>query len=369
MLRVAVIAALLACLHSVPALAAPTVTIDSGPDGPTNGSSPTFGFTVENATTVECSVDQGSEDFGPCTTGASHTDGPLADGDWTFRVRATDDALESTTATRDFTVDTEPPTVTLTGLGPSGPTNDPRPSFGWTTGAQNDRECSIDQGTSDFGPCTSLDQHDQPTDLADGDWTFRVRVTDPAGNTATATRDFTVDTVGPIAEVTGRKQTGDRKPSFEVSSPEAGASFTCKLDGKPAVGCGPSFTPDARLKFGAHKLLVTAHDTLGNPGPPQAFRFKILRPPLEAARAQRTVAIALRRHKFARRVIAHLERRCTRRGRYKFSCRFSSTFPGYSLKGHGPVELRRGRISYRFVVRAQGRRVVLTDENEGRFPG
>lgn len=300
LLRVAVVAALLACLHSAPALAAPTVTIDSGPDGPTNESSPTFGFTVEKKTAVECSVDQGTEDFGPCTTASSHTDGPLVDGDWTFRVRATDDVPETTTETRD---------------------------------------------------------------------TFRVRVTDPAGNTASATRDFSVDTVGPVAEVTGPKRTGERKPSFEVSSPEAGASLTCKLDGKPTVGCGPSFVPGRRLKFGKHKLLVTAHDALGNPGPPQTFRFKVLRPPLEQGRAERTVATALRRHKFAKRVIANLERSCTRGGRYTFSCRFSSAFPGYSLKGHGPVELRRGRISYRFVVRAQGEKVVLTDENEGTFPG
>ena len=430
LLRVAVVAALFACLHSAPALAAPTVTIDSGPDGPTNESSPTFGFTVENATAVECSVDQGTEDFGPCTTASSHTDGPLADGDWTFRVRATDDVPETTTETRDFTVDTAPPTVTLgaggptgptndpqpsfswtaagddqslrecsldsgtpsfgactsltqydqatpldegsytfrirvedeagntatdtrifsvdltpptvtlgaggptgptndpqpsfswtaagddqslrecsldsgtpsfgactsltqydqatlldegsytfrirvedeagntatdtrtfsvdltpptvtlTALGPTGPTNDSRPSFGWTTAAENARECSVDEGTINFGPCTSLNQHDQPSNLADGAYTFRVRVTDPAGNTASATRDFSVDTVGPVAEVAGPKRTGDRKPSFQVSSPEAGASLTCKLDGKPAVACGPTFTPDRKLKLG-----------------------------------------------------------------------------------------------------------------------
>ncbi len=279
LLRIAVVAALLACLHSVPALAAPTVTIDSGPDGPTNNSSPTFTFT--HTTAVECSVDQGTEDFGPCTTGSSHTDGPLADGDWTFRVRATGDKPANTTETRDFSV----------------------------------------------------------------------------------------DTVGPVAEVTGPQRTGDRTPSFQVSSPEPGASLRCKLDGRPAVGCGPRFTPERKLTFGWHRLRVTAHDTLGNPGPRETFRFKVLRPPLEAGRAERTVATALRRHQFAKRVIANLERSCTRLGRFKFSCRFSSAFPGYSLKGHGPVELRGGRISYRFVVWAQGQRVVLTDENEGRFPG
>ena len=125
LLRVAVVAALLGCLLSAPALAAPTVTIDSGPDGPTNESSPTFGFTVQNATAVECSVDQGTQDFGPCTTASSHTDGSLADGDWTFRVRATDDVPETTTETRDFTIDTEAPTVSLAGGRPNRP--DQRP--------------------------------------------------------------------------------------------------------------------------------------------------------------------------------------------------------------------------------------------------
>lgn len=369
LLRAGVVAAVLACLHAAPALAAPTVAIDSGPDGPTSESSPTFGFTVENATAVECSVDQGTEDFGPCTTAGSHTEGPLADGDWTFRVRATDDVPEATTETRDFSVDTAPPTVTLTAQGPAGPTNDPQPSFGWTTDAENARECSLDQGTINFGPCTSLNQHDQTVALADGDYTFRVRVTDPAGNRASATRDFSVDTIGPPAEVTGARRTGDRTPRLEVSSPEAGASFLCSLDGGSAVECGPRFVPDRKLSFGRHKLRVTARDSLGNPGPAEVFRFRVLRPPLEAWRAGRTVATALRRHKFAKRVINNLERKCNRRSRYKFTCRFTSAFPGYHLKGHGPVELRRGRISYRFVVRAQGERVVLTDENEGRFPG
>jgi hypothetical protein len=110
--------------------------------------------------------------------------------------------------------------------------------------------------------------------------------------------------------------------------------------------------------------VATAFDGLGNPGPTQTVRFKVLRPALQEARAKRTVAVALRRHDFAKRVIQHLEETCDRAGRFKFSCRFSSTFPGYSLTGRGVVE-RRKRLSYRFRARAQGRRMTLTDENEG----
>jgi hypothetical protein len=144
--------------------------------------------------------------------------------------------------------------------------------------------------------------------------------------------------------------------------------LTCKLDGRPPVGCGPTFTPGRKLKPERHKLLVTAFDTLENSGPRETFRFKVLRPPLSAGRAERTVATALRRHKFANRVVENLEQSCTRRGRFTFSCRFSSAFRGYSMNGRGPVELRRRGISYRFRVRAQGQTLILTDENEGRFP-
>ena len=456
--RAVVVAGLLACLDAAPARAAPTVAIDSGPEGPTNIDTPTFGFTALEATGVECSVDQGTEAFAPCTTSNSHTAGPLPDGPWTFRVRATDgvvttqpelrvfivdtqaptvtlgpggptgptndaepsfswtatgddasmrqcsldtgtpdfgpcttptqydqsaplaegsytfrirtedEAGNAASAMRTFTVDLTPPTINLSG-GPTGPTNNPRPTFGWTTAPANARACSVDQGTPDFGPCSAFNQHSPPVRLADGDWMFRIRVTDPAGNADVVTRAFSVDTVGPTAAVVGPRRTGNRRPTFQVSSPEDGAAFSCKLDGKPRVRCGPTFRPGAKLKPGLHTLRVNALDALENRGPPAIFEFRILKPPLDAGRAERTVARALRRHKFANRVVANREQTCTRRGRFRFSCRFSSAFPGYELNGRGPVELRSGRISYRFRVRAQGRTMILTDENEGRFPG
>lgn len=288
LLRAAVMAAVLTCLSAAPAAAAPTLTIDSGPEGPTSDPTPTFEFTVENHTLPpECSVDKGPEEFGPCSDMDSHTEGPLPDGNWTFRVRATDGV-----------------------------------------------------------------------------------------ETTTETRSFTVDTVGPAATIEGPKKTGNRRPTFHVSSSEP-ATFTCKLDNRPPVTCGAggddpyaeAFSPRRDLKPGMHTLVVTAFDALGNRGPPEQLRFRVLRPPLKAGRAKRTVRTALRRHKFANRVLSNLEQSCSRRGRFRFSCRFSSSFPGYKLTGRGPVELQRGRISYRFRVRAQGQRVVLTDENEGRFPG
>ena len=58
---------------------------------------------------------------------------------------------------------------------------------------QSLRECSLDSGTPSFGACTSPTQYDQATPLDEGSYTFRIRVEDEAGNTATATCTFSVD--------------------------------------------------------------------------------------------------------------------------------------------------------------------------------
>ena len=384
LLRAAGFAAVLAGLIGTQALAAPsttetrdltvdtdppTVTLNAGPTGPTNDPTPSFGWTAtdDNPSFRQCSLDQGTPAFGPCTTATTYdAPAPLPEGSYTFRIRVRGTASNTATDTRDFTVDLTPPTVTLN-AGSAGPTNDPRPTFGWTTAAENDRDCSIDQGTPAFAACTSLNQETPQTDLADGAYVFRVRVTDPAGNTATATRNFSVDTHGPAATLAGPRRTGERKPTFEVSSPEPGATFSCRLDGKPPVPCGPTFKPRRKLKPGRHRLAITAFDALGNPGPPDTLRFKILRPPLSEHRAQATVATALRRHKFADEVVENLKTSCSRRSRFKFECRFSSAFTGYRLEGRGLVQ-RRKQLSYRFRVQAQGQTIMLTDENEGRFP-
>ncbi len=97
----------------------PNVSIDSGPMGFASGppgltadSTPTFGFSVDDPTaTVECSIYEqggGPVAYEPCSgPGDTHTPAaPLADGDYTFEVRATDAATNSSGYLNDFTVDT-----------------------------------------------------------------------------------------------------------------------------------------------------------------------------------------------------------------------------------------------------------------------
>src|SRR5215207_428056 len=128
------------------AWAAPALSIDSGPSGPTNDAMPLFGFTVDAGATVECSIDQGTPAYGSCSDAATHApDASLPDGEYVFRVRATD-GVEETVETRSFSVDTAAPSVSID-AGPSGPTGDAAPSFGFTAEAGTTLECSVDQGT------------------------------------------------------------------------------------------------------------------------------------------------------------------------------------------------------------------------------
>jgi hypothetical protein len=95
---------------------------------------------------------------------------------------------------------------------------------------------------------------------------------------------------------------------------------------------------------------------------------KVLRPPLPAEVARRMVEVGLKRHGFAERVVEALKAHCGRRGRTVFGCRFEARFRGYRLSGHGWVRQLDDEITYRFRVRAQGQRFVLTDHNEGDLP-
>ena len=131
----------------------PTLSITGGPTGITGDARPTFDFSAEAGATVQCSIDTGTANFGPCSGASSHQPASdLADGSYTFRVRATDAAGNSATQTRSFTVDSAAPSLAITG-GPSGDTNDPRPTFTFTGGAGATLSCSIDLGTANFGPC------------------------------------------------------------------------------------------------------------------------------------------------------------------------------------------------------------------------
>ncbi len=339
----------------------PSLSIQSGPNGPTNVAAPTFTFTSEAGSALQCSIDQEGPGFAPCSTGSSHTAGaPLADGDWTFRVRATDAATNVTTATRSFTVDTatpetqidsgpdglittaiadfafasEPgagfecrldggafgtcgspqsyssladgdhsfdvravdpagnvdpspasrafsvqaaaPTVTITS-GPEGITTNPTPAFGFLAYGGSTVECSFDQGSPAFGPCTTHSSATPAAPLTEGNWTFRVRATGAGGRSTTATRSFTLDFEAPntVIESGPAAKTFQKKATFTFSA-EGAAAFECKFDKIRWHACG-SPAKYKKLKKGPHKFKVRAIDESGHvEETPAKVKFKVV---------------------------------------------------------------------------------------------
>jgi hypothetical protein len=115
-----------------PDCTSPDTTITGDPPATTSDSTPTFDFSsTEAASTFDCSIDQGTPSFAPCSSPGpgltgSHTPGsPLADGAYTFRVRAKDPAsnTDPSPAIHAFTVEASSPPPGGGG-GPAPPSNE-----------------------------------------------------------------------------------------------------------------------------------------------------------------------------------------------------------------------------------------------------
>jgi Big-like domain-containing protein len=355
----------------------PNTAITAGPNGLTGDNTPTFGFSSdEPGSTFECRIDD--DDFAPCTN--PHTTAALTDGPHNFVVRAVDAAgnRDENPASRTFTVDATPPNTAIDS-GPVGTVADAKPTFTFSSNDGVRFQCAIDAGA--FAACSGPgDTHTPATPLADGNHTFRVRAFDAVDNVdpTPAVQTFTVDTslppdtTAPETKITkrpkGKIKTKKKKARVKVAfRSEEGAAFTCRLDKGKYEPCTSPYSVKAKAKSGRgkkHSVSVRATDSAGNTGDAAVVSFRVLRAPhLRESVARRTVAVALQRHGYARRVVKALSVNCQRRSRTTFKCRFSSRFSGYRLKGSGEVKLR-AHISYRFRVKAQGVRFTLTDENE-----
>jgi RHS repeat-associated protein len=251
----------------------PETTITSGPSGPTNNNSPQFEFSSsESNSTFRCKLagPGHTEDYGPCPPPKVYTG--LADGDYTFSVKAKDQAgnEDASEDTRSFKVDTVPPQTTITS-GPSGPTNNNSPQFDFSSSEANSTfRCKLagPGHTEDYGPCPPPQSY---TGLPDGHYTFSVKAKDQAGNEdgSPDTRSFDVDTTPPQTTINSGPSgpTNNNSPQFDFSSSEANSTFRCKLAGPGHTeDYGPCPPPqsDTGLADGDYIFSVKAKDQAGN---------------------------------------------------------------------------------------------------------
>ena len=230
--------------------AAPDTTIDTGPTGTINDDVADVHVLVERDR-LDVRVParrprRRDRHYATCTSPRASRS--LADGTYTFPVRATDAAgnVDATPATRTFTVDTD-----RAGhddhAARRAPSASRRATFTFSsTEAGLDVRVPLDGRRGTFAACTSP----RPTPASPtGAHTFAVRATDAAGNVdaTPATRTFTVDTrraghddhVRPDRADQQRDRRRSRSPP-----PKAGSTFECKLDSPTA----PARSPPARRR-------------------------------------------------------------------------------------------------------------------------
>ena len=235
--------------------------ITSGPSGMVTATSASFEFSSPQAgVSFECARDGGA--WEACSSPKQYM--ALADGPHTFAVRAKDGNgnVDTTPATRTWTVDTAPPLDTSITNGPSGTVASASASFSFSstkTGASF--ECKLDAGA--WGACSSPKSY---SGLANGSHTFSVRAKDGGNVDATpATRTWTVDRSAPNTTITSGPSgtVSSSSASFTFTSSEANSTFECRLDGGAWTVC-TSPKSYSSLARGSHTFSVRARDAAGN---------------------------------------------------------------------------------------------------------
>src|SRR5262249_4727398 len=224
---------------------APNTSIDSAPPALDNDPTPTFAFSSsEPGSTFECRIDGGG--WATCTS--PHTTDALADGSPTFDVRATDAAdntaaghPDATAAPDTWSIDTGPPTVTITA--PTTYINGSDPSTYTVAASTPDTdvtrvdfyECSNASAACSTGTWTQFDSDNTApytgawtTPGADGTRAIRAVAVDAALNTGADVRTITIDRTAPSG-VTVSYPNGYVSGSFAITTnngPDADVDVT-----------------------------------------------------------------------------------------------------------------------------------------------
>jgi hypothetical protein len=152
---------------------APTAALISAPPGLSSNGAATFGFTADEPSSFECTLDGGG--FGQCSSPATYHG--LGDGQHSFSVRARDAVGNfSPPVSHSWTIDTTAPETTLASA-PKSATTVTSATFAFSASESGSFECRLDGAP--FALCGSPKSYG---DLGKGDHRFEVRAIDAAGN-------------------------------------------------------------------------------------------------------------------------------------------------------------------------------------------
>jgi len=241
-------------------LTAPSLTVES-PTGVSNTSTPDLNYTTD-ADNCSYSVDGGAPIILP---GCSNITLPtLGDGSHNVTVIVNDTAGNTNSSTVYFIVDTTQPVVTIQSPLPKI-YNITSIDLNYTASDANIDTCwyVLDSSPAVYPISCS---NDTLSALADGDHNVTVYANDTAGNTASATQYFSVDTVPPTLTV----ESPVTAPPYTTATPPLNyttdaANCSYSLDGGALVslpGCTNITLPT--LTNGDHNVTVVVTDTAGN---------------------------------------------------------------------------------------------------------